>query len=566
MNEITRNLPIDEQLAILKRGVVDLVSEADLKERLARGTPLRVKLGADPTRPDLHLGHAVILRKMRQFQDLGHKVIMLIGDFTATIGDPTGKSKTRPPLTLEEARANAESYLEQCRIILRQESEVLEVRYNSEWLEKLGYKDIIQLASRYTVARIMERDDFRKRFEGGVPISMHELLYPLTQGYDSVALEADVELGGTDQLFNNLVGRALQRDYDQEGQIVMTLPLLVGLDGTEKMSKSLDNYIGLTDSSEVMYAKLMKIPDTLLENYFILLTDMKSDEVKYIIDKSKILAHQVLGALLVDWIHNKNKPDLTNLKKFAPELHYEVFKSPVSTSIDEYNILLDHIFTALENLNSLHHKISALLDIIGNERMKNGDEAVIKASNNLSLMRDSIDKANKSAKTLEEARLKLGESFPLEQAISEMKVFFEGIVDSKVLLESDKIFQQLLGYFRELFERDLAQTSSINSAKIFNDSSARYRDVARGGIPENIPAASLPKRELNEDGTVAAARLVALSGLEPSNGAARKLIQNRGLKVDGETYNDPQGILHIPPAGLVLQKGKDRFVRVVLEG
>ncbi|WP_309570474.1 tyrosine--tRNA ligase, partial [Deinococcus sp.] len=240
MSGIRWNVPVDEQIEILRRGVVDLVSEDDLRRKLAKGQPLRVKLGADPTRPDLHLGHAVILRKMRQFQDLGHKVIMLIGDFTAMIGDPSGKSKTRPPLTLEQTRQNSGSYLEQCRLILREEPEVLEIRYNGEWLEPMGYADVIRLASRYTVARIMERDDFRRRFEGGVPIAMHELLYPLTQGYDSVALEADVELGGTDQLFNNLVGRALQRDYGQESQVVMTLPLLVGLDGTEKMSRLLD--------------------------------------------------------------------------------------------------------------------------------------------------------------------------------------------------------------------------------------------------------------------------------------------------------------------------------------
>ncbi|MGI8747137.1 MAG: tyrosine--tRNA ligase, partial [Deinococcus sp.] len=302
-NDIRRGVPVDEQLEILKRGVVDLVSEDDLRARLARGTPLRVKLGADPTRPDLHLGHAVILRKMRQFQDLGHKVIMLIGDFTAMIGDPTGKSKTRPPLTLEEARANAESYLTQSRLILRDEPEVLEVRYNSEWLERLGYADIIRLASRYTVARIMERDDFRKRSLGGVPISMHELLYPLTQGYDSVALEADVELGGTDQLFNNLVGRALQRDYGQEAQIVMTLPLLVGTDGAEKMSKSLDNYIGLTDEPASMFAGLMKVPDALMEGYLTLLTELSRPQIEALLAGPPAAAHERLAREVTAGLH-----------------------------------------------------------------------------------------------------------------------------------------------------------------------------------------------------------------------------------------------------------------------
>ena len=272
---------------------------------------------------------------------------------------------------------------------------------------KLGYKDIIQLASRYTVARIMERDDFRKRFEGGVPISMHELLYPLTQGYDSVALNADVELGGTDQLFNNLVGRALQRDYDQEAQIVMTLPLLVGLDGTEKMSKSLDNYIGLTDAPHLMFAALMKVPDTLMDNYFTLLTDLPREQIGALVSGHPAAAHEALARSVVSWAH--------------PEAD-------------------------------------------------------------------------------------------LDAAL------------------------------------------------------ARYRDVAKGGIPENIASVTIPAAELNEAGEVAVAKLVALAGLEASNGAARKLIQNRGLKIGGETYSDPQGSLHVPPAGLVLQKGKDKFVRVVLEG
>lgn len=410
MNEIRTNVPVDEQLQILRRGVVDLVSEEDLRRKIEKGQPLRVKLGADPTRPDLHLGHAVILRKMRQFQDLGHKVIMLIGDFTAMIGDPSGKSKTRPPLTLAETRANAQSYLEQCKLILRSEPEVLELRFNGEWLEKLTYEDVIRLTSKYTVARILERDDFTKRLSGGVPIAMHELLYPLTQGYDSVALNADVELGGTDQLFNNLVGRALQRDYDQDPQVVMTLPLLVGLDGTEKMSKSLDNYIGLTDEPHLMFAKLMKVPDPLLDNYFTLLTDLPRERIDELLAGHPVAAHRELAREVVRWFY----PDA------------------------------------------------------------------------------DLDAAEE-----------------------------------------------------------------------------RFKSVAKGGIPENIPTISVPAAELDnslDTQRISMAKLVVLSGLEPSNGAARKLIQNRGLKLGGTTYADPQGQVSRAEleTGLVIQKGKDKFVRLTL--
>ncbi|CAM3559755.1 tyrosine--tRNA ligase [Deinococcus saxicola] len=416
MNEIRRNVPVDEQIEILKRGVVDLVTEDDLRRKLEQslktGKPLRVKLGADPTRPDLHLGHAVILRKMRQFQDLGHQVIMLIGDFTAMIGDPSGKSKTRPPLTLEETRANAQSYLEQCCLILRGEPDVLEIRYNGEWLEPMGYADVIRLASKYTVARILERDDFTKRLQAQTPISLHELLYPVTQGYDSVALEADVELGGTDQLFNNLVGRALQRDYGQEAQVVMTLPLLVGLDGTEKMSKSLDNYIGLTDEPHIMFTKLMKVPDALLENYFTLLTDLPQPEISELLRGHPVAAHRELARAVVPW--------------FSPDA--------------------------------------------------------------------DLDRAED-----------------------------------------------------------------------------RFRSVAKGGIPDNIPAINIAA-DLNDSidaDRISMAKLVVLAGLEPSNGAARKLIQNRGLKLNGETYTDPQGQLTraelAAGGGAVIQKGKDKFARLVLE-
>ncbi len=238
----------EEQLTYLKKGLSELIREEDLRERIVlrarQGRPLRVKAGFDPTAPDLHVGHTVLLRKMKHFQDLGHRVIFLIGDSTAMIGDPTGRNATRPPLTREEIEANTETYKEQVFKIL--DPDKTEVRFNSEWLGKMGYGDMVRLCSHYTVARLLERDDFSKRYTAGHPISMHELLYPLAQGYDSVALECDVEMGGTDQKFNLLVGRELQKDYGQPGQIVATTPLLEGLDGEKKMSKSLGNYIGIT--------------------------------------------------------------------------------------------------------------------------------------------------------------------------------------------------------------------------------------------------------------------------------------------------------------------------------
>jgi len=402
----TSELSVDEQLDILKRGAVNLISEDDLRVKLESGRQLRVKLGADPTRPDLHLGHAVVLRKMRQFQDLGHKVIMLIGDFTAMIGDPSGKSKTRPPLTLEETRANARSYLEQCALVLDMSPDVLEIRYNGEWLERMGFEEVIKLAAKYTVARVLERDDFTKRLQAGTPISLHELLYPLAQAYDSVALEADVELGGTDQLFNLLVGRDIQRDYGQEAQVVLTTPLLVGLDGVEKMSKSLDNYIGLTDAPEVMFAKLMKVPDPLLSNYFTLLTDLPAGRIEELLSGHPVAAHRELARAVTRWLH---------------------------------------------------------------------------------------------------------------------------------------------------------PAADLDAAE------ARYREVARGGIPEDVPVVQVASAELNADGKVAVAKLAVLAGLAASNGEARRLIQNRGLKIDGETVNDPQSSVAVPESGMVLQKGKDKFARVTLQ-
>lgn len=276
------SLTLDEQITYLKKGLQELIREDELRERLGEsartGKPLRVKAGFDPTAPDLHLGHVVLLRKMKHFQDLGHTVIFLIGDGTARIGDPTGRNVTRPPMTREEIQANAETYKAQVFKIL--DPDKTEVRFNSEWLDKLTFEDMIRLCARYTVARLLERDDFAKRYREGSPISIHELLYPLAQAYDSVMLECDVELGGTDQKFNLLVGREIQKDYGQKPQIVATTPLLEGTDGVNKMSKSLGNYIGITEPPEVMYAKVMSVSDELMWRYYELLTDLSLAEIE----------------------------------------------------------------------------------------------------------------------------------------------------------------------------------------------------------------------------------------------------------------------------------------------
>ena len=266
-----------DNLEIIKRKAVQIFSVEDLEEKIKSGKKLKIKFGADPSRPDLHIGHSVPLRVLKQFQDMGHEIIFVVGDFTAMIGDPSGNSKTRPALTFEQTRKSAESYMEQAIKIL--DKDKTKIVFNSEWLSKMNFEDIIKLTSKYTVARIMERDDFKNRFENNLPLSMHELLYPLMQGYDSVALNADIEIGGTDQTFNLLVGRELQRDYDQEPQVVMTFPLLVGLDGKEKMSKSLDNYIGITDAPFDKFEKCMKIPDDILKQYFDLATDLPTEEI-----------------------------------------------------------------------------------------------------------------------------------------------------------------------------------------------------------------------------------------------------------------------------------------------
>jgi tyrosyl-tRNA synthetase len=280
-------LPVDQQLEIIRRGTIEIIPEEELTAKLTRSykenRPLRIKLGCDPTRPDLHLGHSVILRKLRQFQDLGHHAILIIGDFTGMIGDPTGANKTRPALTIEEVRENGKSYFEQASKIL--DPDKTEIVYNSHWLAGMTFADVIRLASKMTLARMIERDDFTKRFEREEPISIHEFLYPLAQGQDSVYLKSDVELGGIDQKFNLLVGRQLQREDGQEPQICLMMPLLVGTDGSMKMSKSYDNYIGIDEDPQNMYGKTLSIPDNLMYTWFELLTDVSSDELKTYADK-----------------------------------------------------------------------------------------------------------------------------------------------------------------------------------------------------------------------------------------------------------------------------------------
>jgi tyrosyl-tRNA synthetase len=268
--------PLEEQLALIKQGVQEIIREEELKEKLAKslatGKPLRIKAGFDPTAPDLHLGHTVLIHKLKHFQDLGHQVIFLIGDFTGLIGDPSGKSETRPPLTEEEVRANAETYERQIFKVLDPEKTLID--FNSRWMNAMHAQDLIRLAARHTVARMLERDDFHKRYITQTPIAIHEFLYPLIQAYDSVALKADVELGGTDQKFNLLVGRDIQREYGLAPQVVITLPLLEGLDGVQKMSKSLGNYVGIDEPPEVMFGKLMSLPDSLMLRYYELLSDL----------------------------------------------------------------------------------------------------------------------------------------------------------------------------------------------------------------------------------------------------------------------------------------------------
>ena len=402
---VEETVELAETVSLLSRGADQIVPQDGLEEKLrlaaSEGRQLRVKLGVDPSSADLHIGHAVVLRKLRQFQDAGHRVVLIIGDFTAMIGDPSGRSKTRPVLTLEQTRVNGGTYVDQATAVLDPDPTKLELRYNSEWLEPLGFAELIKLASHYTVARMLERDDFTKRFHGGVPISVHEFLYPLAQAYDSVAVRADVELGGTDQLFNLLVGRDIQRAYGQGAQLVLTTPLLVGLDGVEKMSKSLGNYIGIAEAPAVMFKKAMQVGDEHLHTYAELATDLDLASL------AALQAHDPVGAHRV----------------FAREL----------------------------------------------VRTYHGDSPLAAAE-------------------------------------------------------------------------------------------ARYDEIAKGAIPDSMPEVKIAPGDL-EDGAVGVLRLTTLAGLTTSNGEARRLIQNRGLRLDGEVVEDLHLRLDLA-APRVLQKGKDSFVRV----
>ena len=308
------NFPsLNEQMDLIRRGATEIIPEEELVQKIEtsikENKQLNIKLGCDPTRPDLHLGHSVVLRKLAQFQELGHQAILIIGDFTGMIGDPSGRNAARPPLTVVETQKNAESYLEQAGKIL--DKEKAKIVYNSEWLGKMSFEDVIKLASKYTVARMLERDDFTKRYKGGIPISMHELLYPLAQAMDSVAIESDVELGSTDQKFNLLVGRDIQREFGMSPQIILTMPLLVGTDGVEKMSKSYDNYIGINELPKDIYGKSLSIPDELIYTYFELGTDVSRDELenvkKYLDDKNNNPRDikRTLARKLVEMYHDK---------------------------------------------------------------------------------------------------------------------------------------------------------------------------------------------------------------------------------------------------------------------
>ena len=319
-----------DKIELIKRKAVQIFSEEDLLKKLNSGKKLTIKLGADPSRPDLHLGHTVVLRALKTFQEMGHEVVFIIGDYTAMIGDPSGKSKTRPVLTYEQARKSGETYFKQVTKIL--DKDKTRIIFNSEWLEGLRLKDLIDLTSKYTVARILERDDFKNRYENNLPLSMHELLYPLMQGYDSVAINADIEIGGTDQTFNLLVGRELQKDYGQEPQTVLTFPLLVGLDGKEKMSKSLDNYIGIDEAPETMYEKAMKIPDDVLMDYYRLTTDLDLEYVQKIINDNIVEAHKKYAEEIIKMYHGEE------YIKQAEERYAAVSKGGIPENIKEIKI------------------------------------------------------------------------------------------------------------------------------------------------------------------------------------------------------------------------------------
>ena len=343
--------PLNEQMDLIKRGTSEIIPEEELVQKLEKSLkenkPLNIKLGCDPTRPDLHLGHSVVLRKLAQFQQLGHQAILIIGDFTGMIGDPSGRNASRPPLSFEDARENGKSYFEQASKILDRDK--TKIVHNSEWLGKMTFEDVIKLASKYTIARMLERDDFTKRYKSGIPISMHEVLYPLAQAMDSVAIKSDVELGGTDQKFNLLVGRDIQREFGIAPQVILTMPLLVGTDGVEKMSKSLDNYIGINESPKEIYGKTLSIPDDLIYLYYVLTTDATNQELKQY--QQKLTDKEVnprdikrsLARKLVEMYHSseaaldaESEFDNIFVKKGLPD---EVEEFKIDPSIKELDIL-----------------------------------------------------------------------------------------------------------------------------------------------------------------------------------------------------------------------------------
>ena len=335
----------EEKIELIIRRGVQIFNEDSLRKKLTGGKKLIVKFGADPSRPDLHLGHTVSLRLLKDLQDLGHEIIFVIGDFTAMIGDPYGRSKTRPAITFEETRKSGETYFKQVTKIL--DPSKTKIVYNSEWLSKMNFNDVLELTGKYTVARILERDDFSNRFKNNIPIGIHEFMYPLMQGYDSVALNADLEIGGTDQTFNLLVGRELQKDYGQESQDVIVLPLLVGLDGKEKMSKSLDNYIGIDEPANIMYEKAMKIPDDILFDYFKLTTDVSLEEAEKIINEDVILAHKRYAEEIIKMYHGEE------YIKEAEERYNTVAKGGVPDDIEIFEVEADMVNNGINLIDLL---------------------------------------------------------------------------------------------------------------------------------------------------------------------------------------------------------------------
>ena len=358
---------MNNEIEIIKRKAVQIFSKEDLDKKINSGKKLTIKLGADPSRPDLHIGHSVVLRVLKGFQDMGHEVVFVVGDFTGMIGDPSGKSKTRPALTFEQTRESAKSYFEQATKIL--DKNKTKIVFNSEWLSKMNFEDVIKLTSKYTVARIIERDDFKNRFENNLPLSMHELLYPLMQGYDSVHLNADIEIGGTDQTFNLLVGRELQKDYGKEPQVVMTFPLLVGLDGKEKMSKSLDNYIGLTDTPFEKFEKSMKIPDEVLREYFELATDLPNDKIDEIMNGDIREAHIAFAKELIRMY------DDINVFDDVKERYMKIAKGEIPQNIEKVKIEENelNICDLLIKIGFANSKSEAKRMILGNGIKINGE-------------------------------------------------------------------------------------------------------------------------------------------------------------------------------------------------